>query len=295
VEVQSRVKMHLELKTSREILEEQNRKLGEVSRKLSKYLSPQIYESIFSGKKDVKLETQRKKLSVFFSDIQAFTELTDSMEPETLTYVLNDYLNEMSQIALFHGGTVDKFIGDAILVFFGDPETKGVKEDALACLLMSIEMRERIKYLRKKWDSDGIFRPLHIRMGISTGYCTVGNFGSENRLEYTIIGGQVNLANRLQSCAEPDQILISHETYSHVKDEIHCEKKEIIKVKGLAYPVQAYQVIDFKESYPKAESKLKEETKKFLVSLDFKKLSEADKRRLVDALQTTISEIKASS
>jgi len=220
VEVQARVQMHLALKKAQEALQNQNQKLHELSLKLSKYLSPQVYSSIFHGKKDVTVESYRKTLTVFFSDIKEFTQLTDIMEPEALTYLLNEYLNEMSDIALRHGGTLDKFMGDGILIFFGDPETRGLKQDALACLQMAIEMRERMKFLRELWTDRGVSKPLHIRMGINTGYCTVGNFGSDSRLEYTIIGTQVNLANRLQSLAEPDQILISHETYALIKDEI---------------------------------------------------------------------------
>jgi adenylate cyclase len=95
------------------------------SHKLSKYLSPQVYASIFSGEKNVKIEAYRKKLTVFFSDIKGFTELTNRLEPEDLSSLLNSYLNEMSKIAVKYGGTIDKFVGDAILIFFGDPETKG--------------------------------------------------------------------------------------------------------------------------------------------------------------------------
>ncbi|MGK0290220.1 MAG: adenylate cyclase, partial [bacterium] len=209
-EVLSRVKTHLELHAKEQLLEN-------LSSKLSKYLSPQVYDSIFSGKKDVKLESYRKELTIFFSDIQGFTSLTDSMESEALTELLNQYLNEMSEIALKYGGTLDKFIGDAIMIFFGDPETKGMQEDALTCARMAIEMRKRMEELRSEWITKGVDVPLHIRIGINTGYCTVGNFGSESRLDYTIIGGQVNLASRLETNAEPDQILISHRTYTLIK------------------------------------------------------------------------------
>ena len=219
-------------------------KIEKLAAKLSKYLSPQVYESIFSGKQNVKIEAYRKKLTVFFSDIKGFTELTDRLEPEVLSALLNSYLNEMSNIALKYGGTIDKFVGDAILIFFGDPESKGDKEDANACVLMALEMRERMKYLRKLWEDQGISKPLNIRIGINTGYCNVGNFGSEDRLDYTIIGGEVNLASRLESKADSGQILISHETYALIKKQIVCEKKEEINVKGIAHKIQTYQVIE---------------------------------------------------
>ena len=127
---------------------EAQEKIEQLATKLSKYLSPQVYGSIFSGEKNVKIEAYRKKLTVFFSDIKGFTELTDRLEPEDLSSLLNSYLNEMSKIALKYVGTIDKFVGDAILIFFGDPETNGEKEDAKACVLMALEMRERMKYLR---------------------------------------------------------------------------------------------------------------------------------------------------
>src|SRR6185312_9647530 len=118
-------------------LETANDFLASLSMKISRYLSPQIYKSIFSGQKDVTIHTERKKLTIFFSDIKDFTALTERMQPEALTALLNEYFTEMSTIALSYGGTVDKFIGDAILVFFGDPETKGVEEDARSCLRMA--------------------------------------------------------------------------------------------------------------------------------------------------------------
>jgi len=210
----------------------------------------------------------------FYNDIKGFTGLTDRMESEALSSLLNSYLNEMAEIALRYGGTIDKFMGDAVMIFFGDPETKGEKEDALACVLMALEMRERMKQLRKKWDEQGVSKPLRIRIGINTGHCTVGNFGSEERLDYTIIGGQVNLASRLESSAEPDQILISHETYALIKNKVVCEKKEEIKVKGIAHPVQTYQVVDTHERLVEQKSELKEEMEGFSLSVDLNKVNE---------------------
>ena len=218
-------------------------RIDQLASKLSRYLSPQVYQSIFSGKKNVKIEAYRKKLTVFFSDIKGFTEITDRLEPEVLSTLLNSYLNEMSKIALKYGGTIDKFVGDAILIFFGDPETKGDKEDAYSCVLMALEMQERMHHLKNLWEGQGITNPLEIRIGINTGYCNVGNFGSENRLDYTIVGGEVNLASRLESNARTGQILISQETYALIKKHIVCEKKDEIKVKGIAHKIQTYQVV----------------------------------------------------
>jgi class 3 adenylate cyclase len=166
-------------------LESANEFLASVSMKISRYLPPQIYKSIFSGQKDVVVQTERKRLSIFFSDIKDFTATTERLQPEALTDMLNEYLTEMSAIALTHGGTVDKFIGDAILVFFGDPETKGPVEDAKACLRMAMDMQQRLGELKSKWRGEGTEEPFVVRMGINSGYCNVGNFGSNDRMDYS--------------------------------------------------------------------------------------------------------------
>jgi PAS domain S-box-containing protein len=222
---------------------EKNRMLESLSNQLSKYLSPQVYSSIFSGKQSVEISSKRKKLTVFFSDIAGFTETTDKLESEELTNLLNHYLTEMSRIAIRHGATIDKYVGDAIVIFLGDPETRGIKEDTLVCVRMAVAMRERMRELQDIWRDSGIEKPLQCRIGINTGFCTVGNFGSEDRMDYTIIGGGVNLASRLESAAEPGEIFISFETYAQIKDEFHCKKRGQINVKGISYPVETYQVI----------------------------------------------------
>ncbi len=224
-------------------LNQKNEQLEGLSAKLAKYLSRQVYDSIFTGRTEVKVESYRKELTVFFSDIQGFTDLTDRMEAEVLSELLNSYLSEMSRIADEHGGTVDKFIGDGIMIFFGDPETRGRKDDAVACVQMALAMRERIFHLWEEWQQQIGTAELHVRMGINTGYCTVGNFGSEDRMDYTIVGGPVNVASRLESTADPDQIQISHETYMLVKDEIYCRPIGDVKVKGVARELRTYEVV----------------------------------------------------
>jgi PAS domain S-box-containing protein len=225
-----------------EAFREKSHMLESLSNQLAKYLSPQVYESIFSGKQEVKVASRRKKLTVFFSDIVGFTETTDNLEAEELSDLLNHYLTEMSNIALAHGATIDKYVGDAILAFFGDPETKGVREDAQACVLMAIDMQRRMRALELEWQDAGLERPFRIRVGINTGFCTVGNFGSKDRMDYTIIGNEVNLSSRLESSSEIGGILISHETYSLVKDIVAAEEQKPLTVKGFAEPVRNYKV-----------------------------------------------------
>ncbi|MDK1024693.1 MAG: adenylate/guanylate cyclase domain-containing protein [Gammaproteobacteria bacterium] len=217
-------------------------RLRGVTDQLSKYISPQIYHRISEDTLPADFRTNRKKLTVFFSDVEDFTELTDNMEAEGLTLLLNEYLDEMAQIVLQYGGTIDKFMGDGLMAFFGDPTTKGSHDDAFACVSMALQMRRRMVQLRKKWQEDGIAKPLHIRIGINTGYCTVGNFGSEARLDYTIIGSSVNIASRLEGAATRDEILISYETYLLIKDRMFCERKPEIRVKGIGRPIEVYEV-----------------------------------------------------
>ena len=273
-------------------IQQQREQSISLSHKLAKYLSPQVWQSIFTGERDVRLETQRKKLAIFFSDIKGFTELSEEMEPEGLTELLNNYFNEMSQIALKYGGTIDKFVGDSIMIFFGDPTSRGAKEDTLACVAMAIEMRKHMKILRKKWQSQGIKTPLQIRIGISTGYCTVGNFGAENRMDYTIIGKEVNLASRLESLAEPGEILIAYETFSLVKEKIMCRDKGEITVKGFARPVPIYQIIDFRRDIGASQSFIEHETEGFAMYMDTDKIGQAEKEQIIKALERATDKLR---
>jgi class 3 adenylate cyclase len=223
-------------------LEAANDFLATLSMKISRYISPQIYTSIFSGKKDVTIHTERKKLTIFFSDIQNFTATTERLQPELITQLLNEYFTEMSAIALAHGGTIDKFIGDAMLIFFGDPETKGDAADAQACLKMAWQMQRRLAELNVAWRAAGIEEPFRARIGINSGYCNVGNFGSADRMDYTIIGAEANLAARLQSIAEPGKIVISYETYALVRGDVVAHELPPITMKGISREVIPYAV-----------------------------------------------------
>ena len=257
-----------ELKHREVSLAEKSQALETLSNKLAKYLAPQVYDSIFAGRQDVKIASQRKKLTICFSDIAGFTETTDRMESEDLTQLLNHYLTEMSRIALEHGATIDKYVGDAIVMFFGDPETRGVREDALACVRMALAMQKRMAELAQVWRDAGIATPLRCRIGVHTDFCTVGNFGSADRMDYTIVGGAVNLASRLEHEAEPGSVLISYETWAHVKDEIHCEERGAIQVRGIAYPVMTYRVVDLKANLALAERRVRTELPHLRLDLD---------------------------
>lgn len=226
---------------------EQNIKMETLQKKMKKYLSPQLYEALLGGTADAILINRRKKLTIFFSDIVEFTDITDSIESELLTEILNHYLNQMANIAIKWGGTIDKFIGDAIMIFFGDPKFIDDVTHAKNCVKMALEMREELEKLEKMWETKGIPKKFKIRIGINTGYCTVGNFGSENRMDYTIIGGEVNLASRLESIAKSNSIYISSSTHLLVKDIVECEYVDKIKVKGIHHPIDVYEIIKLKK------------------------------------------------
>ena len=147
----------------------------------------------------------------------------------------------MTSIALEQGATIDKYIGDAMMVFLEILRAK-VSEDARACVEMALRMQERMIELQKKWKDEGFADPFQIRMGLNTGYCNVGNFGSEQRLTYTIIGGEVNVAQRLEASASANGILMSYETYAHAQDKIDVEKLESINMKGISREIKVYSV-----------------------------------------------------
>ena len=251
-----REKLYEQSKIDNQIIEEKSAQLENLATRLAKYLSPQIYKSIFEEKQEVKSVHSRKNLTIFFSDIIQFTDLTDTMEPEKLAKVINSYLSEMTTIAVKSGGTIDKFIGDAIMVFFGDPETEGEVQDALKCVEMAILMRQRVEELQKHWKKMGVTNGLGIRMGISTGFCTVGNFGSDLRLDYTVLGSPVNLAARLQSAAERNGILIDENTNNLINEVVQTEKNNTITPKGFVRPIDTFILKDFKSQSHKDKRKM---------------------------------------
>ena len=224
-------------------LEEKNLRINSLLALMRTYVPSQVYDSIETGKLTPQLTHKRRKLTMFFSDIVGFTNVTDTLEPETLSALLNEYLTQMSSLAGVYGGTVDKFIGDAIVVFFGDPQFIDDETHAKNCVRMAVEMLERTKLLSAKWREAGAADGLSVRIGINTGYCTVGNFGSEARMDYTIIGGEVNLTARLERIADPNSIFISEHTYALVQDLVEVEGPRLVEVKGIHVPVRVYKLV----------------------------------------------------
>jgi adenylate cyclase len=181
------------------------------------YFSPQMLKMIVDDPKILSLSGRRKELTVLFSDIAGFSTLSEKIAPEEIQILLNEYFDEMTNIVFKYDGTVDKFMGDGMLAFFGDP----IPNDghALSAVRSAIDMQKKVKELQKKWANEGRY-PFEIRIGINTGWVTVGNMGSKRRMEYTVLGEEVNLAQRLESNAKPGKILIGNRTYSLVKEKM---------------------------------------------------------------------------
>lgn len=204
-----------ELKELNERLEERVREQVDMilrSKRLTKYFPRQIVDQIISAESEVDLTSERKQVTVFFSDLTGFTELSERTPPEQITWLLNDYLSEMVAIIEKYGGTLDKFMGDGLMAFFGAPGEMSAAEQAERAVSMAVEMQHKVTSLAEKWRQN-IRHDLKVRMGIHQSWATVGNFGSRELMEFTAIGQGVNLAKRLESACTPGRILVSSEVY----------------------------------------------------------------------------------
>jgi class 3 adenylate cyclase len=272
-------------------LNERTQTIRNLASKLSRYLAPQIYRSIFEGTQDMTLTTRRKKLTIFFSDIKDFTETTEDLQPEDLTYLLNKYFTEMSKIATEYGGTIDKFIGDAMVIFFGDPETRGVKEDAIQCVRMAMAMQGRLTDLQEIWREKGYEKPFRQRIGINTGFCNVGNFGSDFRMNYTIIGPEVNLAARLEQTADTGGIMMSYETYALVQDVVAAEERPSVRAKGIAREIKAYAVVNPAGAVESQRRVLRRERPGMKLLVDLDRLPAEDHEGAISDLQDILGRL----
>jgi class 3 adenylate cyclase len=222
----------------------QKNKIESLTVNMRRYLPLQLVESLASGESAQATTAHRIRVTIFFSDIKDFTPTTEHLQPEDLTKILNVYLTEMTRIATKWGGMIDKFVGDAMMVIFGAPVSKGEDVDAQNCVQMAIEVQNKMKDLNANWYKQGIESPLEIRIGIHTGIATVGDFGAEDRLSYTAIGGEVNLASRLEQLCNPGGILISHATWAFVNEKVGCvARAKKASVKGIARELTVYDVV----------------------------------------------------
>lgn len=260
--------------------------------RLTKFVPLQVWQPIVRHNKSVLVSNRRAKLTVMFSDIAGFTELSDTLSPDDLADILNTYMDKMTLIANRHGAVLDKFIGDGMLCFFGgsSEHSKGVKEDALACVAMAMDMRREMRNLNQQWRLMG-FDGLHIRIGIATGYCHVGNFGSANRMSHTLIGREANLASRLESMANPDEILISQSTYGYICHDIRCELVGSYRLKGFENKVECWRVLDFNENSQKTSSWVDHHLPGFNLHLNFQDIRDYDYRVIKKHLHEALRQI----
>jgi class 3 adenylate cyclase len=205
----------------------------------SKYVTKSVVDRILQHQDGLKLGGEKKEVTVFFSDIRGFTPMSEVLSAEEVVHLLNEYFTAMTAIIFKYEGTLDKFMGDAIMAVYGAPID--MDDHAERAVLAAIEMSEKMKELQAKWRSEGK-REVNIGIGINTGEVVVGNIGSHERMEYTAIGDNVNLTQRLESVAEKGQILISSATYEKVKHKVSARALDPIKVKGKTDKVLAYAV-----------------------------------------------------
>ena len=220
--------------------EKVNEQLLELKRhdQLRRYLSPNLVETILANDGALGTEPQRKLLTIVFTDIRGFSGLTDSLEPEELFQLLSHYLSVMIEIVHQYDGTLNKIIGDGLLVFFGDPVP--MEDHAERAVKMAVQMQQTVNRLKQEWNSYD--HELGVGIGINTGYVTVGNVGSDTHRDYTIIGNQVNVASRLENLANPGEILISKRTLSLLDDSRAAEEMGNIQVNGIHNPIKTYRI-----------------------------------------------------
>jgi adenylate cyclase len=217
----------------------------------SRFISPEMVDQMMSTQ-DLNSLNKRSDISIIFSDIRGFTTLSEKLSPEDVVALLNPYLEAMSKVIYKHGGTVDKYEGDAIIAFFGEPVP--FKDHAVRALRAALDMRVALDELRKQWEQEGRHSQIEMGIGINSGEVFVGLLGSAQRINYTVIGDNANLASRLQDLTKTYAwpILISESTYQQVKDEFDAEFADAVLVKGKTKPVNVYKVIGRKGA-PQAE------------------------------------------
>ncbi|MFZ2553056.1 adenylate/guanylate cyclase domain-containing protein [Psychrobacter urativorans] len=262
--------------------------------KLTLFIPLQVWQPIVKENKPVSIDNKRAKLSIMFSDIAGFTELSDSLSADNLAEILNTYMQCMTAIAHKHEAVLDKFIGDGMVCFFGEPSSRGTRQDALDCVAMAIDMRREMRSLRQKWRLMG-FEGLYVRIGITTGYCHVGNFGSDNRLSYTVIGREANLAARLEVMAGKGEILISRPTHDYVCHDYECEYVGAFQLKGFNKEIETWQVLDPSANEDQLSKWVDHTLPGFNLHLNFKDMQDEDYQEIRSRLNFALERIERES
>jgi adenylate cyclase len=213
---------------------------GAIKKTFQRYVSPEVIDTMMENEGMDFMKTDRKELTVLFSDVRGFTNMSEKLEAEQVVEVLNEHFEVMSEIILKQRGTLDKFVGDEIMALFGAPIY--VESHALKAIKTALDMQKAQRALSQKIKRR-IGVDVDIGIGINTGDMVVGNIGSQHRTDYTVIGDNVNIAARLCSAAKPGEILITEQTYAEVKKLVEVEAAEPIKAKGKSKPLQIYKVV----------------------------------------------------
>ncbi|MCM8824053.1 MAG: adenylate/guanylate cyclase domain-containing protein [Candidatus Omnitrophica bacterium] len=208
----------------------------------SHYLSQEVINELMNDPSKLKLGGERRNITVLFSDVRGFTKFSESHQPEEVVAMLNEILTEQVKVVFKYNGTLDKFVGDELMAFFGAPSDVHVNNHAIVAVRVALEIQSRLKQLRERWINENK-EPLEVGIGINSGDMVVGNMGSAERMDYTVIGDNVNLAARLCSSAGGGEIIISEATYQQVKELVNAEKLPPIMVKGKSKPISIYRVI----------------------------------------------------
>ncbi len=226
--------------------ESQKRYIKEV---FSKYMAPRVVEELIKDPGKLQLGGELRNISIFFSDVAGFSSISEKLTPQELVALLNEYLSEMTDIILKYEGTVDKYEGDAIIAFFGAP--LAFEDHPERVCLAAIDMKRRLAELREEWRKKGTFE-LKVRMGINTGEAVVGNMGSRQRMDYTMMGDAVNLASRLEGANKyyGTYTMISETTYERVKDVVEARELDLIRVVGKEQPIKVYELFGKKGTLP---------------------------------------------
>jgi adenylate cyclase len=215
----------------------------------SRYIAPDVIDQIMLNPEALQLGGENRRITIFFSDVAGFSTISEKLSPPELVALLNEYLTEMTDIIISHGGTIDKYEGDAIMAFYGAPQPY-IDHELRACKA-AIDMKKKLREMQEKWRNVGQHE-LFVRMGMNTGLAVVGNMGSKMRMDYTAMGDSVNLASRLEGANKwyGTTAMISENTYSNVKDHVDVRKLDTIRVIGKTEPIVIYELFGMKGSLP---------------------------------------------
>lgn len=215
----------------------------------SRYIAPDVIDQIMLNPEALQLGGENRRITIFFSDVAGFSTISEKLSPPELVALLNEYLSEMTDIIISHGGTIDKYEGDAIMAFYGAPQPY-IDHELRACKA-AIDMKKKLREMQEKWRGIGQHE-LFVRMGMNTGLAVVGNMGSKMRMDYTAMGDSVNLASRLEGANKwyGTTAMISENTYNNVKEHVEVRKLDTIRVIGKTEPIVIYELFGMKGSLP---------------------------------------------